>query len=93
MDNFLFEEQETYIGSGTSLLLYTDGLTEAENIAHEQLGEKEVMQKAVGCCHLPVQEIVARIRQQVIDFASEAEQSDDLTLLCLRLDKISTKKE
>ena len=93
MDNFLFEEQETYIGSGTSLLLYTDGLTEAENIAHEQLGEKEVMQKAAGCCHLPVQEIVARIRQQVIDFAGEAEQSDDLTLLCLRLDKISTKKE
>lgn len=91
MDGFQYEEQKTDIAAGTSLLLYTDGLTEAENIGHEQLGEKEVIRKAAEYHHLPVREIVSCIRQQVADFAGEAEQSDDLTLLCLRLDKITTK--
>ena len=41
-----FEGQETVISPQTTIFLYTDGLTEAEDASHQQFGRKRVFKVA-----------------------------------------------
>ena len=66
------------------LFLYTDGLTEAENIAHQQYGEEQMMKKIEGVRSLQPRFMVDAMQTSVVDFAGEAPQSDDLTMLAIR---------
>jgi len=69
--------------SGSLLLLYTDGVTEAENIALDQFGETALM----GCfneLHDSAEALVSTIVKGVDQFAQEHPQADDITLLALR---------
>lgn len=85
LDGFEYEEQTIHLPNYATLLLYTDGLNEAENILHEQFGEARLMQEVQKCHQCPVEEIVTHMQKQVMEFAGSAEQSDDLTLLAVRL--------
>jgi sigma-B regulation protein RsbU (phosphoserine phosphatase) len=74
--------QETQISPGTTLFLYTDGLTEAMTQNHEQFGSERMMaqlQGGVGC-----QEQIERMTEAVHQFVGDAPQSDDLTMLAIR---------
>ena len=74
-----YQEQETPFFYDDALFLYTDGLTEAENIAHEQFGEERML----TCLHgrKSAQGHLDNIKRQVAAFVGDAPQSDDLTLL------------
>ena len=69
----------------SALLVYTDGLTEAENNQCELLGNERVLDALLHLDRLSARCIVERMTKLVTGFAGEAEQSDDLTLLCVRL--------
>lgn len=69
------------------LLLYTDGLNEAENCDHEQYGNDRMLAEAGRLPFTSAEELVARLHRSVTEFVGGAEQSDDLTILCLRLRK------
>lgn len=84
LECFAFQEQEVYLSKHTALLLYTDGLTEAENIRHEQFGNECLLREVTKYRQSPVQKIVTQLQKEVTLFAGEARQSDDLTLLCIR---------
>ena len=79
MDGVDFQEQEMQLGFDDALFLYTDGLTEAENAAHEQFGEERTEAALHGrksaCEHLEI------IKKKVAEFVGDAPQSDDLTIL------------
>jgi sigma-B regulation protein RsbU (phosphoserine phosphatase) len=67
------------------LLLYTDGLNEAENADKELLGNDEVlrlMDEVAGC---PSREVVLHLQLAVEKHRAGIAPNDDLTLLCLRL--------
>ena len=74
-----FPEQELDLACDNALFLYTDGVTEAENIAHEQFGEERMVtvlrERRDSQGHLKAME------KAVADFVGSAEQSDDLTML------------
>lgn len=72
---------------GSSLFLYTDGLTEAENVDKELFGEQRALSTAAGFGDLSAEEQLARMRESVHQFVDGAEQSDDLTLLSIRFVK------
>lgn len=76
-----FHEQEAELHYDEDLLLYTDGLTEAENVHHEQFGLKRVF----GVLHerRQAKEQLETMRKVVNDFVGEAPQSDDLTMLLI----------
>ena len=74
-----YKEQETPFFHDDALLLYTDGLTEAENIAHEQFGEERVEKALHG--RKSAQDHLENIKKRVADFVGDAPQSDDLTIL------------
>lgn len=82
MGGWKFTLQETNITPGTTIFLYTDGLTEAENIEHELFGEERMIDAVPFTSNS--QDITERVVEAVQDFTGEAEQSDDLTMLTVR---------
>ncbi len=85
--DWTFTTQEAVISPQTTIFLYTDGLSEAENAQHEQFGELrmcEAARKALGA--EPVN-LIQSISSAVDQFVAGAEQSDDLTMLAIRYTK------
>ena len=81
-----YATQECTLASGTTLFLYTDGLTEAMNADHEQYGKERVMQSLAPCFEqgMNPRQILTTVMEGVHAFVQEADQSDDLTMLALR---------
>jgi len=74
-----YEEQELQLYYDDALFLYTDGLTEAENLQHEQFGEMRMEKGLHG--RSGAYEHLVTMENLVKDFVGEAPQSDDLTML------------
>jgi serine phosphatase RsbU (regulator of sigma subunit) len=69
---------------GKTLFVYTDGINEAENINKEQFGNarlKALLQKDLG----GARETSETIHKAVADFVGDAEPSDDLTKMCIKM--------
>lgn len=67
------------------LLLYTDGLNEAENRQQEQFGEDSIIEILTSKSSSNAQGIIEALETEVARFRDGAEPSDDLTMLCLSL--------
>ena len=67
------------------LLLYTDGLNEAENQQQERLGDERLLELMQDSTHLSSEEVVNKLKAAVINHRAGAEPNDDLTLLCLSI--------
>lgn len=67
------------------LFLYTDGVSEAENVAQEQFGEERLQ----AIIHLNNMEssrqTIETTTKAVTHFVGDAEQSDDLTMMCIKV--------
>ena len=83
MADLQYSEQETDMVVGTTLFLYTDGLTEAENANHEQFGKQRI-DKIISAFKGSPQELVETMTTAVHQFVGDTEQSDDLTMLAFR---------
>ena len=79
MGGVSFQEQELDLSYDDALFLYTDGVTEAENTAHELFGEARM--EAVLHTRRDAQGHLEAMRKAVSDFVGDAPQSDDLTML------------
>jgi len=74
-----FQEQEMDLSYDNALFLYTDGVTEAENLTHEQFGEARMQD--VLRMRRSSQENLEAMQKAVADFVGAADPSDDLTML------------
>lgn len=77
--------QEADLSSGTTIFLYTDGLTEALDKEGKLFG-KDCVETVLKRCAEQQQspeEIVNTVSEEVHRFVKDAEQSDDLTLLAI----------
>jgi len=84
LDGFCYPIDHDRIEPGEVLLLYTDGVTEAEN-ANRTLYSSERLATALG--RAPVvdaQSVIAAVIDDVGRFVGGAERADDMTLLALR---------
>lgn len=82
--DFTFVAQECQLPPGATLLLYTDGVTEAMDETHQQFGRKRLLDCLSQCADATAQQLVTKVVQAVDEFVHGAEQSDDLTMLALR---------
>ena len=90
MSDWRFTSQETFVSPQTIIFLYTDGLTEAENLEHEQFGEqrmKEVALRIVAENAKTPNSLLEGMNNAVKAFVGDAEQSDDLTMLAIQYTK------
>ena len=83
MPGWNFTEQETEMTPGSMLFLFTDGLTEAENIRHELFGEQRVTDIISTFSGTP-SELIETMTDAVHQFVGDTEQSDDLTMLAIK---------
>ncbi len=67
-----------------TLVLFTDGVTEAMNLSREELGEVAFIETLVGSRDRPVAEIISSIFSTVDSFSQGAEQTDDITCITIR---------
>ena len=88
MPDWKFTSQEIIILPGTTVFLYTDGLTEAENGQHGQFGESRILEVVhQEYCPRTPQPLVEQMTAAVRRFVGDAEQSDDLTMLAVKYTK------
>ena len=86
LEDVEFTLQETTLSPGSTIFLYTDGLTEANNTKEEQFGHARTQKVLEDCVkqQLKPEGIVNTVKEAVHQFALGAQQSDDLTLLAIR---------
>jgi len=73
--------EEMDLPSGSMMLLYTDGLNEAENCRQEQYGEDRIIELLTSLSAGSCRDVVEALKADVDRFRDGAEQNDDLTLL------------
>ena len=87
MPTWKYSLQEAQIFTGTTIYLFTDGLTEAMNADKELFGMERVNDVAFQALSQQQQEprqIITRMTEAVHQFVGEAEQSDDLTMMAIQ---------
>ena len=84
IDMYQFNETHLQLEHGDTLLLFTDGVTEAMNINEEEYGDDRLTNTLKKVTTLNCQQIIDAVKADVKVFAGEAEQSDDITLLALK---------
>ncbi len=91
------EENTTYplirsqLETGDTLVLYTDGITEAKNKDDEYFGELRLSHLLGDTSAVSVSELNKAIKDGVSDFVDGYEQSDDITLVCLQYLAVSSR--
>lgn len=85
LDSVNFSAQTLQLNTGDTLLLYTDGISEAMNINNEAYGEPRMCRLLEGLVGNDAQQVIESIIASVHDFTQGAEQSDDITLLALQI--------
>jgi serine phosphatase RsbU (regulator of sigma subunit) len=79
-----FEGEEVDSMYGKTLFVYTDGINEAENIRKEQFGDQRLqalLQQDLGSAR----QTSETIHKAVEEFVGNAEPSDDLTKMCIKM--------
>lgn len=84
MDEFPYGAQQAQLKPGDTLVMYTDGITEAMNAANEIYGNERLESALKSACSRDVQGILDDVRLNVSKHVAGAEPSDDMTLLVIR---------
>ena len=78
-----YREYELSLTPGTKLFLYTDGVPEATNAANEMFGTERMLEALNREPGASPETLLRHVREAVDGFVLDAEQFDDLTMLCL----------
>ena len=79
--------QEAQVFTGTTIFLFTDGLTEAMDANQSQFQMErvtDVATQALAKQHLEPQQLISEMTEAVHQFVGNAEQSDDLTMMAIQ---------
>jgi serine phosphatase RsbU (regulator of sigma subunit)/pSer/pThr/pTyr-binding forkhead associated (FHA) protein len=79
-----YERRETRLEPGAALLIYTDGITEAENRTGDEYGLDRLRACYAQHFRLPVAELAGEIENDVSEFVGDVPFGDDRTLLLLQ---------
>ncbi len=82
----IFEEKEIVLQSGDLLLLYTDGITEAQNADGELYGVERLCATVSAAYQESPEMIVNAILQQVNDYTKSSFLEDDISLVVMKID-------
>jgi sigma-B regulation protein RsbU (phosphoserine phosphatase) len=80
----VYGEREVALAPGETLLLYTDGVTEAEDPKGALYGEERLVEEIAKTHAGDAEALVREVRASVEKHAGGAAQSDDVTLLAIR---------
>jgi serine phosphatase RsbU (regulator of sigma subunit) len=81
MEEMRFREYEVQMNPGDRLFVYTDGIPEAIDEQVEQYGMDRLVEVLNGVKDARMESILPVVRKNIADFAGNAEQFDDITML------------
>ena len=91
MPQMKYKEYELQLNPGDKLFVYTDGVPEATNADNELFGTDRMIEALNSDHSADCQQLLLNVRRAVDGFVKDAEQFDDLTMMCLEYK--GTKKE
>lgn len=80
-ETFRFTEQSTTMDHGEQFIVFTDGVTEAENVQKELLGFDRLLEQ-LQALHQPIDD--QTVYDVVCRFSDGAEQSDDIAIMNIK---------
>ena len=80
-----YQKHDLDLNPGDGIYLYTDGVSEANNSDSNLYGENRLYEVINKLCAKDTKEICLGIKEDVDKFANGAEQSDDITMLCFKM--------
>jgi sigma-B regulation protein RsbU (phosphoserine phosphatase) len=84
MEDVIYREYELQLEPGSGLFLYTDGIPEATNEEKQMFGTERMTDALNENPDASPEEMLDHVRQRVREFVKDAEQFDDITMMCLR---------
>ncbi len=83
MEGVKYREYELQLEPGGKLFVYTDGVPEATNAENELFGTERMLKAMNADTDAAPEKVLKNVRRAVDAFVKDAEQFDDLTMLCL----------
>ena len=83
MEDIRYRDYELSLTPGSKLFLYTDGVPEATNAENELFGTDRMLRALNEQPSAAPEKILKNVRRAVDGFVKDAEQFDDLTMLCV----------
>ena len=83
IENYTYTDEIFELEKGTKLFLYTDGVTEAENMEAELYGEEQLEKAVTTCASESLSIMVNTVIRSINDHVKEADPSDDLTIFII----------
>ena len=83
-DGIEFQEDTLQLEQGDTLVMFTDGVTEATDTAYKEFGAERldsILRQQSGSTP---QQIIESVKAGIKEFVGEAEQSDDITMLVVK---------
>ncbi len=84
MEGVKYRTQEIQLAPGDAVFLYTDGVTEAHDTESLLYGEDRLIKVVNESAEMSAVDICTAVKRDVDAFVDEAEQFDDITMLCMR---------
>lgn len=84
MPGMRYKDYEFTLKEDDALFLYTDGIPEANNIDKELFGNDRMLDALNIDPDAKPEQILSNMKEEVKKFVGEADQFDDLTMLCLK---------
>ena len=85
MSSTKYTKHEVTLNKGDEIFVYTDGVTEAFNEEDILYGEDR-LKNVLSLSHGGPEELCKAVRADITKFVKGAEQSDDITMLCVKFD-------
>lgn len=83
MEETVYKEYKIELGAGDKLFVYTDGIPEAIDANNQMFGADRMLDSLNHSKEAFAKEILDNVRSGVADFVKDAEQFDDMTMMCL----------
>jgi sigma-B regulation protein RsbU (phosphoserine phosphatase) len=84
-DEFVYEQETLKIESGDVIVAYTDGVTEALNPRGEEFGQERLEALVEDLAHLPAEDLMKRIIEDLRRWCLNTPQHDDVTLVVVKV--------
>lgn len=86
IEDMIYTDYELTLNPGDKIFVYTDGVVEATDSDNNLFGTERMLEAIEENPTAKPNEVIANVRAAVDRFVGDAEQFDDITMLCVRLE-------